>query len=479
MDDSQTDNPTIISQASSHRLFQIGLLGLVIACVWLGWATPLENFTQIFIGLTMMILSALPALSWARHGRHWFPSFEIFLLTTINFYAIPLLLENTNLAPFTPQVITESGFIVLAYLASVNLAFAATRGEPAKDPLLTNSMIPPAMHRFIPAGLVINVIYLYFDTFTQLIPYDISGIVRAICFGLATVAVFVLCRLWGAGELTQQQKAFVVIALALQVLLLFSQLYLIRGLSLLILALIGFISKSRRIPWLVIGIGLPIIAILHHGKSDMRRVYWGNTTEMIETPQVGNMPGFFSQWIEFGLHPSGQEEKSGGLAKHLLERASLFQMLCLSVDQVPDSKPYLWGESYMDIPALVVPRALWPNKPSSLQSNVRLGVYLGLINESSAQSVSIAFGLLSEAYINFGLLGAIALGAICGYGFKRFALLSADAPQFSAIGLFMILLTAWSFQAELVLATWLSSLFQSAVITIGLPLGYRTLFNRD
>jgi hypothetical protein len=106
-------------------------------------------------------------------------------------------------------------------------------------------------------------------------------------------------------------------------------------------------------------------------------------------------------------------------------------------------------------------------------ANIRLGIHFGLVDPDSPFKVSIAFGMISEAYLNFGFIGPPLLGLITGLFFKRAALLSQNVPQLSALGLLMILLTAWSFQAEFVLATWLSSIFQAAVVCIGLPLAYR------
>jgi putative effector of murein hydrolase len=63
-----------------------------------------------------------------------------------------------------------------------------------------------------------------------------------------------------------------------------------------------------------------------------------------------------------------------------------------------------------------------------------------------------------------------------GVGYKFVCTLSIGAPQLSTIGLFVILLTAWSFQAEMVAATWISSLFQASVVALGIPLGLRHVF---
>jgi putative effector of murein hydrolase len=107
---------------------------------------------------------------------------------------------------------------------------------------------------------------------------------------------------------------------------------------------------------------------------------------------------------------------------------------------------------------------------------VRLGLYFGLLDEDSATKVSIAFGQLAESYTNFGFVGLALLGVTVGVGFKFVSTLSIGAPQLSTIGLFVILLTAWSFQTEMIAATWLSSLFQAAAVALGIPLGFKILF---
>jgi hypothetical protein len=224
---------------------------------------------------------------------------------------------------------------------------------------------------------------------------------------------------------------------------------------------------------------LPVIAVLHSGKAAMRDIYWRTAEEPLR-PALLELPAFYQHWIELGLHPpESRPERKRSLAENLLERAALFQMLCLTTDRIPDYYPYLNGETYKDIPAQIVPRVLWPGKPSPHRSNARLAIYLGLVDEEGAEKVSIAFGLICEAYANFGFIGVAVLGLALGAAFKRLTLLGLQAPQFSALGLFLILLTAWSFQVEQVLATWLISLFQATVVVVGIPLASRSVLTKN
>jgi len=456
---------------ASQRLHRLGVAGLVATCLWLYYRSPLKDPLLIGCGLLIVVLSALPALEWARLHRQWFPAFEIFMLTVVNFYAMPMLAGNPPIFAFSDAVIWQAATAVLIFQAVAIAGFALVRWRPAQQSWLVESLLPDSILRNMQIGLWLNTVYLYTANFTDLIPWQLSSAFRAIFFGVGIMSLFIQSRLWGLGVLTTTEKAVIILNLAAQILLLFSGLYLIQGVSLFVLAVIGYTTASRRVPVVLVGVVLVAVAILHNGKSRMREIYWH---EDMRHPTLTDLPAFYSQWITVGMVASErQEEKNRTLTENLFERASLFQMLCLVVDRVPSYDPYLYGESYADIPALLIPRLLWPEKPSTLLSNVRLALYFHLVDEDSALKVSIAFGPLAEAYANFGLIGMAMVGLCIGGAFKYVSLLSVGAPQLSAVGLFIILLTAWSFQVEQVAATWITSLFQASIVVLGIPLFYR------
>jgi hypothetical protein len=373
---------------------------------------------------------------------------------------------------FSDKDVTSAGLAVVLFQLPAVIAFFAARGQPARHPLLTESLVPEKVLHRTQAGLWLSTIYMYVASFTTLIPWDIAPILRAIFVGLGIICSFIQARLWGAGQLRPSEKIAYGVNLALQVVFAFSDLYLIGGISLLVLSLIAYVTASRRVPIVLIAIALPVIALLHNGKAAMREIYW--QTDGTTHPALLELPAFFQQWIDFGLRPpESKPDQKKSLATNLLERAALFQMLCLTTNRIPDYFPFLEGETYKDIPAQIVPRVFWPGKPSPHRSNARLAIYLGLVDEEGAEKVSIAFGLICEAYANFGYIGVAVLGLALGWAFKRLTLLGQKAPQFSALGLFLILLTAWSFQVELIMATWLTSLFQAAVVVIGIPFAFR------
>ncbi len=463
---------------ASRKLFQIGLGGVVVGTLWLCSRSPQTDRMLVLMGAAAIGLAALPALEWARKAKAYFPVFEMFMLTSIPFYAVPLLAGHTGVINFSLEATWNAATALVFFQGVAVIVYMWARGRPARSRLLSRTLLPERAIRYAIVGLWLNTVHVYVAGFTTLIPYEVRTIVRAGFFGIGIVSLFIESRKWGAGTLKGHEKMAVGLNVFIQLVFLFRELYLIAGMSMLLLALFGYVSASRRLPILVIALVLPVVGILHNGKSTMREHYWGSRLAL---PTLSELPAFFERWIAAGLSSprGGTEEENTSRTVRLLERASLFQMVCLTTERTPAVVPFLEGETYKDIPAQIVPRILWPNKPSSLESNVRLAVHYGLVDPNYPITVSIAFGMLAEAYANFGLIGCGILGAVLGFGYKRVSLLAEGAPQFSALGLSTILLAAWSFQVEQIFASWLISLFQAGSVVIGGPLVLHLLFPRE
>lgn len=461
------------SGADSLRLYNAGLGGLVLIAAWFIFKSGGDLTLRTLFGLATLILASVPALRWAKLRRTWFPVFEIACLIYIAFYAIPLLAGHSELTPYPDEVVAESGLLIVLFLGMANIGFETLR-HPARPPRwAVSSLLPEEFTRYIPLGQTLNSAYIYVFTFTDLIPSNVSGTLRALFFGIGTLSTFMLARQAGLGVISPRDRALFIANLTIQVVFLFAQLYLIGGISLLALSLIAYASARRRIPWAACAVILPAVALLHMGKPAMRAIYWQNGEPL---PGLVELPGFFTRWVDLSVRELGVMGTAEQIApSNLFERASLIQMLCLSVDRIPSLKPHLNGETYLDVPAQIVPRFLWPGKPSGLYSNVRLALYFNLVSIESALNVSIAFGMVAEAYANFGHVGVLVLGFLMGAIARRLSAMAESAAMFSALGILMILLSAWSFQIELVMATWMGSLMQAMVVCIGLPLIYRRL----
>jgi hypothetical protein len=170
------------------------------------------------------------------------------------------------------------------------------------------------------------------------------------------------------------------------------------------------------------------------------------------------------------------DEDSGTKRSNLIERASLFQLVCYAIDTVPDRTPYLSGKTYAYVPPQVIPRFLWPNKPSPNDSVKTLSVDLGLLTADQAETTSIGYGLITEAYANFGAYGSGLLGLLLGWALRKLARITAICGTLSGGGILRILCLAWCLNAETTMAVWLSSFYQACIAIFFPLLFYKSFF---
>lgn len=462
-------------ERATRRLYLLSLVAVAAGGGYFGLTADVEDPLHRLLGLTIYTLALWPALAWIKAGGSRFPVFEPMMALCANAYAIPLLSGHTILRQFPTEHITQAAIAVILYQIAAILTYRLVGGRPAKGRFWNESVLNKTFEQFVVYGLVASTAYTGVSSFTNLIPGEIESILRAVFSGITVLATFITSQRWGRGELNSSQKTTFAIMIVLQVIFQATGLMLIGAITLIGIAALGFMSAGRNLPVFTLLSAFAVIAVLHNGKSAMREVYWEGGIRT--RPAFTDLPGFFVSWFTAGLSPAAEteDELQMSASARLLDRASLMQMLTLVVTNTPDRQPFLNGETYQYVLPQLIPRIVWPDKPPSHVGTNRLSVYYGLQDEESTVSTTIAFGMPAEAYANFGLLGMLGLGALFGGGLKKLQVLSTNSPMFSLAGILMILLTAWSLNAEFTMAVWVSSLFQALVVALGTPIIVRSL----
>ena len=453
---------------NARLLYYVGLGAVLTTGFYFGLTARVDDPLHLYLGLAIFGLATIPALVWAKVGGRSLPLFEVLMLTTANTFAIPLLSGHDQLMIYREDTVTTAAFAVVLYQILAIAAYFALRGRPGRAPFFTHDAISDRINRYIGYGLMLTTVYTCVSTFTELIPYDLAGVFRAVFYGIGLVAVFVQARRWGQGVLSRREQTYFLVNFLVQIVVLFSTLFLVGGISLTVLAVVGFVSGSRRLPLVVVLAALIVTALLHNGKSAMRTRYWHPDGEHVQ-PGLADLPQFFSEWIQDGLRPSSKDDTDMELTSKLVERTSLMHILCLVVARSPTPLPFLDGETYSDIPGQFVPRLFWPDKPLGHISTYTLSIYYGLQRPEDTLKTTIGFGMVAEAYANFGLFGVAILGVVLGTFYKKVHTLCAESPLLSYAGIFQIVLLAWSFQTEAPMSMWLSSMFQACVAVMGVP----------
>lgn len=471
-----TESSNVSISRNARLLSSAILLAVVGSCVYFAITAKVDDPLELYQGLLIFVLATLPSILWAKQGGRQLPIFEVLMLTTATTFAIPMFNARVQLRAYTPDVIIGAGWAVILYQTTTLLTYIWLGGRPGRSQFFTHEVLARNIYRYIAYGLVLTTIYTYVSTFMDIIPPDLAGVFRAVFSGIGLVSVFVESRRWGLGELSHRERMLFAANLVIQVIIQFSTLFLVGGISIVVLGMVGYVSGSRRVPIIAAFSMLAVTALLHNGKGDMRAIYWDNEGNHRQ-PTLTELPSFFAQWLQFGVSPTEAKETGDTeIASKLIDRTSLLHILCLVTSRTPNPLPYLNGETYAQIPGQFVPRFFWPEKPVGHISTYTLAIYYGLQRQEDTVKTTIGFGMIAEAYANFGLFGVALLGIFLGAAYKKVHVLSSQSPLLSYAGLFQIVLMAWTFQTEYPMSMWLSSMFQACVAVMGLPFAIRNFF---
>jgi ABC-type multidrug transport system permease subunit len=144
-------------------------------------------------------------------------------------------------------------------------------------------------------------------------------------------------------------------------------------------------------------------------------------------------------------------------------------MLMMAQEKIPDQYPFLKGETYSYVPILVVPRVLIKNKPVSHIGTHTLNVHIQRQTWKQTEKTTIAWGLLPEAYANFGVPGAVAVGAFFGLFYGAVTRISVGTSAFSTRSMFTVLILSFALAStEWTAGVYAAALFQSSVPILGM-----------
>jgi hypothetical protein len=468
--------PVPASQTTRARRMSAAVLVALIATEAFFLATADVRVPEhLQLGLVMILCAFIPLWRWAKQGKNSLPVFELLLFTTANTYAFPLLNGHADLLRYAPSDITAAALQVVLFQITAIVVHAIVPARSGLGAFWREEAIGPSLSRWVEHGMSLSTLYVFVSTFTEWVPSGAGGILRAVFFGIGIICTFITSRRLGQGLLTPAEKALFFANLCIQCVLIGATLVMVAAISTILLALVGYVSASGRVPVVVSAAVFAVLAVLHNGKADMRAKYW--TPEEQRIPTLSALPAFYAEWFSDGVSLSDSGNTQNKITGKLIERTSLLHILCLVVSNSPSLQPFLDGETYTDIPAQFVPRIFWPEKPLAHVSTSRLSVYYGLQSEEETSRTTIGFGMLAEAYANFGFLGVIGIAAFLATLLKKLVGFAENGPLLSYGGILMVILLAWSFQVEFTLSLWLSSLYQACVAALGLPFLLRKFIN--
>jgi hypothetical protein len=420
------------------------------------------------------------------------PLLPLMIVQSLIIYGVPIAVGHEVIFSYPPNFVFSAGVEVLIFDVSMILAWKLGmqlfRPAPATCYVLQNfdksgatgmsrlgfGMIGAATGYEVMESLNLT------RSIDNALPAGASSIVAALVSVVSACGFFLVSMTIGGSEAPILGK-FVFWGLLVVNGMISASEFLLYGVAANIITVaIGFFWSSGRMPWRYLILSMMCLSFLNTGKTTMRERYWGNDDEPAAQFTFDKLPAIYAEWIGVSYDAILENQSvsttnaAGTRAKEnknqtLLDRIDNMQNLLFVIDAIEtEHVSLLHGATYSLIPPLLVPRILWPDKPRSHEGQVMLNVHFGRQDLYSTFATYIAWGLLPEAYGNFGpVMGAVFIGSLLGICFAWIENYTARKMFLSMEGLLSLsLLMSLMNSFEMVASVLVTAIFQSFVIVI-------------
>jgi hypothetical protein len=408
---------------------------LVIAVLW-GFSPLPIDLVAVACSFILVLLPWWSYCVWQGGDQRRFPLFPAISIMYVLAYVLPLYLgEHLGRTSFGPRVLSPDA-IDNTMLLVVEGVLALGVGLSVRIPDRFATQWKLEFQDKPVAWNYVRLVFLATAVFTTIFGIgtlgqggrqalvDLEGVV-----GMAAFLALFRCYLWGRSERLDRIMliGFVIMRLGRGV----ASGWLGAAVWFVLVTGIGYFDVRRRVPKAII-VGLVLIILfLQPGKTEFRKRYWHG---------IGNTVGTTSERATFWLSSSvrawsealERPEKRTELFGETVTRASLFEPTAMVVQMTPVQVPYQNGRLYKYLAISLIPRAIWPDKPTFSEANQFYQVAYGVTDRRDLNKVSMAVGTLAESYINFGWFGPLFVMLIIGLllNFIRRYFLDAEQGEF-------------------------------------------------
>ncbi|HKO42655.1 MAG TPA: hypothetical protein VJU84_05170 [Pyrinomonadaceae bacterium] len=464
------------------------LISVPVATMTFLWLTRSNDVSLIqwSLSLGLLFLPWQAYLNWRRRGRPELPLFGMIAFMYFLYYAVPMfwgdLSITTDFAPRGQQVsdsgITEALALALIGIGSLGLGMRVGLGRLFTPRNLEVVGLKPGRLSYVRIVLVAGSLLGVSDTSTYIFGAGGRQAVVLLISLVPLLAFAILFRIYLKGEASRLDKFLIAAFLTARFLAGMSSGWLNVFTSILIICAALYIAEKKKIPRLALVVVVAFTLFFQVGKEDFRKTYWSadqQPASRVERLQFWTDTSL-KKWNEAIDDPTGETLK--GALSPSVNRLSLLTQTANVIDQTPAVVPYQYGELYSYMFITLIPRFVWPDKPSANDANQFYQVAYGLTREENLEGVSIGVGVLTEGYISFGWPGALGIMFLLGAFFDFFqrTFLSKSSGQL-LISLGVVLLPQF-LTIESQLAQYLGGIIQQVLFTLIIMLPAMSLRRR-
>lgn len=445
------------------------------------------------LAFTSLSASSLAVIALWRKSGQGLPFLALMVGQNLVLYGLPIVAGNEELAKYSLDQLSAAGWEVacfnLSLLAGWSVGMRIFR--PGSSLCYALLGLETASNRLTRLGvtlLTLSTAYVLasaaglLTALFAILPAGSAPLFFAGVSAMGASGLFLTGMMVGRGQATRTQRLAFWVMLAVQSFVTAGGFLLSASVVTVSASIVGLFWGSGRMPWRLVITFAVVFSFLNLGKFTMRDRYWSmHDPEEAVAITLADMPRTYSEWITASSDillgnatgeagdPFAEFDDAGTDApegQSLLHRVNNLSNLLYVIDAI-DARGFqpLGGATYTLIPPLLLPRFLWPNKPRTHQGQIMLNVHFGRQDLHSTYRTYVAWGLLPEAYGNFGALkGAMILGLFLGFvsawielATLRKMVLSLEG--FLAFTTFLILTNAY----EMVASVFVTALFQALV----------------
>jgi len=465
-------NP-LVSKYNFPRLFLV--LSVPVILVWLLWMTSINPVTSAQVLLTF-VLALMPwksYLTWRKGPRESFPLFSVIAAMYFLFYAVPVFWgDPVVVADFGPEIEVPTQALTQALLMSALSVGVLWLGMRLG---LGSKHVPVSFSRISISTARLNYVRFVLIAGSLLGMYDVSlytfgsGGRQAMVILFSTIPLFafaILFRAYLRKEETLLDRILIAGFLVVRFMAGMSSGWLGAFTSILIICSALYLAERKRLPRAAILIVIAFTLFFQVGKDDFRKTYWADRDLQASRTErlMFWVDASFEKWNDAISNPTSQSFRD--TISPSVNRLALLTQTGNVIDNTPRVVPYQYGKLYSYMFITLIPRFIWPDKPSVNDANQYYQVAYGLTTEENLDGVSIAVGVMTEGFINFGWLGAFGVMFLLGVFFDFFQTLcfsKTSGVLWMALG--MVLLPQL-LAIESQMAQYLGGMLQQVVFTL-------------
>lgn len=412
---------------AAHSANQLALATIMfLGLLWLS-APPELPFEHKFLATVIAGMVLAPWYFWLKSPHRMIPFFELICLHLFLIFSLPVFLGPVTLIGSFPQItiagsdLTKALVVVILGVSCAQLTFYRLRMPRWKQ--LPAFQLDP--QRIISICLIYLAVSVFGPILIGHLPRTLAKVGDLVFRINGCVAAYALAVLLYSGRLSASQRRWYLVELGLLLVTSLATGWLNIFAYPVLAVFLAEIQVKKRLPWRKIFVVALAFLALETSKGAFREEYWGGR---MGSGSVGLLESFdrTANWIQ--MVPTSIESLFSGAREKTVGRVSHLGYLGDVVRKTPDYIPYLKGYSYRCIPAMLIPRFMWPGKPSTMMINNELVLLYGWLHPALIGRVAVSPGLMDEAYMNFGIFGVVLFMSAFGL-FIQWATVNLGNPE--------------------------------------------------